>query len=462
MAIQGDGIKFLPLYWTYHDQWKYHIDPPPGQGGSVQHFNHYGHMHFFMLGYDWNNSNQNAFSGSQKFEFELKELWGPQSKDFNQSQSYRVVGRPKWYFYVKEVWRRVYIQKWGVASSRDRTGLMYDASTLPIPFETPKHMGPFREGKKNLVGNAMCAPYWASYCRTLPIEYFKAPPAGYPYPPRDNFVGDQAATVLTPYAIQAGEAAKAASLANGDTAEQAQDAYSEAYRAVYDPSTYRTDQPGSFEVQAFPGAGTPPYSDRFYIWPLIEYQEVVQWDWKRLPGAEEANDHNDEDFGDGYSMTVNIPFEPTLGKTNSPFSPSDGVCDPIGVYHGLDSHGHSLVSVDKYPRFPRIAYDDPEHPPVGRAPRYYNPPLDPPPSASETLLSASGLPGIVPGTAFHNPYGASADGRWVQQCMGGVVLARCYVTIEHKLDRRREEIMVSESQYVPTVPFAGSDQLGTT
>src|SRR5690242_8507489 len=105
-AIQGTGLQFQPLYWVHHDCWRYQTfsgDPNP-------HY-HYGHVHFFMLGYKWDPENADAFTGSQTFRFEIKDIWGPRSSDPNQSLSYRVIGSPKWYWRIEEIWRRVYIQK---------------------------------------------------------------------------------------------------------------------------------------------------------------------------------------------------------------------------------------------------------------------------------------------------------------------------------------------------------------
>src|ERR1035437_566285 len=133
MAITGTGIKFYPLFWKFDDQWQFFI-PPSFPGGAPTIFDHFGHLHFFMLGYDPAKDSGDAFSGQQQYRFNIQDVWGPRSSDPNQNSLYRVVGKPKWYFQVTELWRRVFVQPWEVGTN---AGIRYDASD--------KFMGPFRE-----------------------------------------------------------------------------------------------------------------------------------------------------------------------------------------------------------------------------------------------------------------------------------------------------------------------------
>ena len=59
---------------------------------------------------------------------------------------------------------------------------------------------------------------------------------------------------------------------------------------------------------------------------------------------------------------------------------------------------------------------------------------------------------------FQDPYVNQVDGRWVQQCLGGMVQARALVTIEHRLGGPRD-IWVSTAQYIPATPFSGIDNM---
>lgn len=405
MQVQGEGISFYPLYWTFHDQWEW-WEPVAGPNNEVlvgQVHQHYGHMHLFLLGYNWKSNNQDAFHGQQKFQFNIVDEWGPRAADPNQSHSYRVVGTPRWYFRVREVWRRVYIQPWdmgiGGAYPTAQRGLKWDAC------DADKRMGPFREGRNGLTN---WSPYFAHYARTLPIDYFTADDKT----SRTNHLATLAASLL-------GE--------------------------DFDEDTYGLNH-GNFLKQGTPGA-KPTFSDALYIWPIIEYQTVTQLDWHRLPGHAAANDIDADNFGDGWSIDVSLPLiSPLTGRYNSPFSATPGVVSPAGIYHGVDGAGAPLVPHANRLKHAKIEYDDPEHPPSPPAtPRYYEPPLDQPPETSEQPIT------------WNNPYGISADGRWVQQCLGGIVEAKAQVTIESKLGGR-QDVWVHTTEYQPTTSFAGVDQ----
>lgn len=431
MAIAGEGITFFPLYWMFHDQWKYYV--PTGYGG-IQIFNHWGHLHFWMMGFDVTKARAasaagDAFSGQQRFTFELNDVWGPKSPDPNQSQLYTVIGKPKWYFHVTELWRRVYVQPWdekveaaGVTAKR---GIKYDASAMGEQGEDAaggmnerKTMGPFREGRANH-GLKNWVPYWMKGARSLPLEYFKTGNRSQAH--RDNYVADRALL--------------------GDR---------------YDDEMFNL-QHGNFILAkraGGPHAGVSPFSDALYIWPVIEYQKVVQLDWEPLPGSspDVSNlDAADDSYGDGWGQQVTVPFtDPVTKKYRSPFAVQPGVVLPFGKYNELQfAGGRKLVPADA-----RLRHATPE--PYDVPPRpdnvpeedwhEFDPILDPDPALAGQPL-----------TEWHNPWGEAAGGMIVQQCLGGIVQAKAKIIIEHKLGGRHE-VWTETTQYIPSTPFEGSDQ----
>lgn len=448
MAITGDGIQFLPLYWGHHDCWRYYRRNTEIVSGnpvvSMSEFDHWGHVHLFMLGFNWDAPGQDAFSGSQSFNFALKDIWGPRSADPNQQHQMTVVGTPVWYFHVTETWRRIYIHPWDRKVSTDRVaerrGIKWEASPPDGTF------GPFREGR-DAANRIDYVPAMLQGARTLPLEYFKSQARS--QAARDNFVGDKAAEILKAYALTKAEEAFADLPVDEQTDEAMAALKVEKEAEFYDAGAYSTDHSayvfaggnsplGGEEVSH---AGVPPFSDRLYIWPLIEYQQVVQLDWQRLPGAESANPD-----GDGWSLALGIPFvNPLTGAYNSPFGPNAGEVRPIGQYFGTDGKGSPLVPTSRKMKYTKTAYDDPLHPPIDRAPRYYGGhPFDQDPATSEQLVS------------FHDPYN-DQTGRWIQQCLGGVIQARAVVTLQSKLGGQFQ-VRVDAVNYLPTTPFAGTDQ----
>lgn len=407
MSIQGPGLTFFPLYWTFHDNWRYYFVPTGGGPPSV--FDHYGHTHLFLMGFDPTKGSQDAWSGKQTYRFRLDDIWGPRSVDPNQQQQYRIVGTPKWYIHIQEIWRRMYIHQWdsGQGGELERRGVKWDAC------EADKTSGPFREGRG-------FSPAFIENARTLPLDYFATSPPSQAIGSRSNWLASQAQKIFSVTAPGTSP--------------------------PYDPSTYNTEtydlQHGNYLRALEDGghvAGVPTFSDNLYIWPIMEYQRVVQSDWARPPGFE-ARDINDESFGDGFELAVEVPFQdPATSLYRSPFcAPGTRVVQPVGQYF------NNLVSDDHKPRHATVNYNDPEV--SSDDPYYYDNPGKLPPSLS-------GQP-----VTWHNPYGANADGYWVQQCLGGIVQAKAKVTIEHKLGGRKE-IWVHTNQLVPTTPFAGTDQM---
>jgi len=448
MAISGDGIKFLPLYWQHHDCFRYYFRDIEHVGGqdviSLQEFDHWGHVHLFMLGFNWDAPGQDAFSGTQQYNFALKDIWGPRSNDPNQQHQMTVVGTPQWFFHISEVWRRAYIQPWdlNVHTDRlvDRRGIKWSASQVDGTF------GPFREGR-DAAQRIDYVPAMLKGARTLPLEYYRTDPIS--RASRDNVIAEKAAEILIPYADSLAEQAYA-QLPEDERTPAALAALKETKRAeVYVAGRYGLDH----DSYIFGGgnaplngnspdpAAVPPFSDKLYIWPIIEYQQVVQLDWQRLPGAEVSNP-----TGDGWEISLGIPFiNPATQTYNSPFGPSPGEVRPAGQYFGLDGRGQPLVPTAKRLKYARTTYDDPEEPPVGRPARYYTGhPFEQNPATSQQPLG------------FHDPYG-DTSGRWVQQCLGGIVQARAVVKVQSKLGGTFD-VRVDAVNYVPATPFAGTNQ----
>ena len=213
------SLNFMPLYWIYHDGWKYKESKsytvPAQNGESVtvdksKTFNHPGHIHFFMPDMPMDAQSTLAYDGEQIYQFKITDTWGPNSTDPNQAQNIKLIGQPIWYFYIEEYWRRVYIQPWEnveknltllddiqytvngngnytYIDENDRTHIFTDGDIriindkkyvdlsyddvgkIGIKYDAskPEHsFGPFREGGKFYFFNTVLN-------RTMPIEYWK-------------------------------------------------------------------------------------------------------------------------------------------------------------------------------------------------------------------------------------------------------------------------------------------------
>lgn len=165
------SLIFYPLYWIYHDCWRYTetIQGEQGQAPIVRTYPHAGHCHLFMPDFDYEGERRQAYTGTQVYNFSLKDIWGPESGDPNQFAAYRLVGKPIWLFHVEEYWRRCYIQPWdkedrveGHINHPERIGIRYDAS---LPCHS---LGPFRESRGLYFFNT-------EMNRTLPVEYWLNP-----------------------------------------------------------------------------------------------------------------------------------------------------------------------------------------------------------------------------------------------------------------------------------------------
>jgi hypothetical protein len=456
MAIQNDGLQFHPLYWIFHDNYRYYRRNTTTVGDvqttSLEEFDHYGHMHLFMMSMPWGDG-QDAFSGFQNYHFELQDVWGPRSGDPNQQMQYRVVGTPKWYFHVEELWRRVYIQPWDMAVPNDdisaKRGIKYEACDRDLVA------GPFREGR-DAATRTDFAPAFIRGARTLPLEYFTNNERSQAPGDRENFIAQRAASISQAWAEARATELLLVTYPGADwPASLFASTVATELAKVYNPDTYALNHgpylyaggndPFSGEVSPHPAA-VPPFGDNLYIYPIMEYQTVTQLAWQRLPGAEVANDVDDETFGDGWSLDVQIPFRhPATGQYNSPFGATPGVVSPIGQYHGLNGQGEPLVPTARRMKHATVTYAEDESEGTPEAPaNLYDHPQKLDPALSGQLA------------AFHDPYG-DTTGKWVQQCLGGIVQARAKVTIESKLGGR-QDIWVATVQYLPSTPFAGNDQ----
>lgn len=451
----------------FHDNWRYYTRSEKLDqhgtltGYDVAEYDHYGHTHLFMLTFPWSQGSQDAFSGSQKYSFALRDEWGPRSNDPNQQVQYRVVGTPKWYFHVKELWRRVYIQPWDLEVNTDRDslrrGVKYDCA------QPDKMAGPFREGRDAATRRDF-APAMLKGARTLPLEYFRSDALSQQN--RDNYVASQTLELCTDWATTRANERLAEDFPDGHTPAQFTVVYQEELDKIYSPETYDLqhghylftggDAPfGSDSLVAHPAA-VPPFGDALYIWPIIEYQAVTQLDWERLPGYEQKNDIDNDNFGDGWEIEVEVPFvSPATGQYQSPFGPTPGIVRPPGQYFGEKTTGEPLVPLPNRMRTKAYKYGDvaetADYESVGTydpdksVPGYnYDHPFKMPPEIMNDYVS------------FHDPYN-DTSGRWVQQCLGGIVQARAVVTIESKVGGR-EDIWVNTVQYLPATPFAGNDQ----
>ena len=396
--MAASNLTFQPLYWIHHDCWK--VIVPALNGGTPDIKNHWGHIHLFFVGYNPSEKGPDAFSGEQSYHFSVDDLWGPRSGDANQQLPYRVIGTPKWYFHVQEVWRRMYVQPWDdevqapAGTILNRRGVRWDASSHTF--------GPFREGHKFF-------PLFVDGSRTLPVEYYADESRD--QQKRDNWPMAQAkARMGSKYVEQ-----------------------------LWIPPE------GTADAIRGERGGEDTYPDSIYIHPLIEYQKVVQLNWERFPGWEAEHDVDSDNFGDGWDIDLALPLR-VNGKYNSPFGPTNGVVRPIGEYFGSDSKGNPLVPLSQRPKNRKADRHPPKPPDDTRGGYdYYWGELGMKEEESEQPV------------AFVDPT-HRGDGVWVQQCLGGIIQARAVVTIESKLGGR-SEITVGSTQYLPDAAFAGTDQL---
>ena len=148
------GLKFAPLGWIYHDGWDWNqtktLLKPEGDRiveiDASKHCHQRGHVHLFLPTVPFSQEGSSlAYWGEQTYHFEVKDEWGPNSDDPSQNQSVRLIGKPIWYVYVEEYWRRFYIQPWDIVD---------DTCKLPCNQETTYTQRGLEEYCHELIGNA--------------------------------------------------------------------------------------------------------------------------------------------------------------------------------------------------------------------------------------------------------------------------------------------------------------------
>ena len=405
--MPDNTILFHPLYFTYHDcwsfrTWRYAYLTGWEVSGDYQHR---GHVHFFMPEHNINSPFPGrAYTGTQTHNFKLDEDWSPNSKDPNQTMNLKIIGTPKWFFYIREYWRRVYIQQWDDAKNSKekgvtgKLGIKWDASQ---PFHT---FGPFREGKDNFF-------YWTNMARTLPVEYWKNPKMTV----RDHFLRTN--TMLWNSSPEGFDSTTTWTIPRGFVCGS--------------PSNYTDGDPQDFRARCF------GYPDSNYIYPTIEYQSVEHLNWERLPGYENRPE------GDGYTPTVTIPFKNDNGIIQSPFSDDEGNVSSPGVYH----HNFEFKHPDKVLKFAETDS--------------VNNTIFPGIDVVSYDKSSYDIPADKKGEKieFHVPshMQGKLDGMWVEQCLGAVVLARVEVLVEDNFGGQYT-VYVKDTQFMVRDNFVGKDQ----
>lgn len=414
--MKAEGLVFNPLYWVVHDNWKFKtwgFSSLTGWNSSVHC--HRGHVHFFMLNFDM--QTQQAYSGVQTYEFSLDDTWSPRTNDPNQQQNIRIIGQPKWYFYIEEYWRRVYVQWWDHPSNKLRPktagwigkkGLKYDACWNQHRY------GPYRETKENFA-------FSLGVARTLPIEYWKNDRMTM----RDNYLRQEE-----------GEGYHLWDNKNLTYADRMIPPKEDKY--VGKSHRYHDDDDGDIFFNSERNYGRP---DNEYMYPTIEYQKLVQLDWERLPGLEEQNDISEDIFGDGFNIRVELPLRNKDDKIMSPFS-NEGVVYPPGEYcNGFEERFPDQVLTYPDTNVSTISYSDDDQ--VFCTPDMYHIPPE---------LLGKKVEWNVP-----EHYARYEDGLWVEQFLGGIVKGKALVTIEDNFGGR-EDVWVTDQQFMVTQNFEGKDQ----
>lgn len=491
--MADEPLTWYPLYWVYNDCWQWTHTIPAGkflESSRTVTIPHPGHIHFFMMDFPVNSDTQQAYYGEQKYTFEFENLWGEGSGDPNQQNNIRIIGRPKWYFYIAEYWRRIYIQNWDdpnntdYDSVTDKRGIKYDAS------KDCHSRGPFREGKDNYF-------FSTSLNRTLPVEYWK----NYEKTVRNHYLR-QGEGIKQPYEWDFGNMInghpdpenlgsypKQIKNIPGQTTNQKGETISNPEPNQFDPKEYpwenyfqdyddwtipreftcKGDMKSNAASQGFPGTASYSdedkarwnYPDNYFISPVIEYQKVVHANWERLPGSEkndidkevdEDGIETGEDFGDDWTIEVTSPFK-IDGKIQSPFSDDSGKVYPAGIYcHDLDKNGK--IKPMKYnKRFynPEVKNEDADVEGVNTQEIFLSMNKCLPPK--EIALNEDGEQNIV---KWNFPDGFPEDGKWVEQCLGAMVIAKARVVLENNFGERSVE-WVTNTAFSLGDTFVGMD-----
>lgn len=489
------SIKFKPLYWVYHDFWDYQSKTwAPDRDGiktTTKTFHHLGHMHFFIPGFYTEQANTaQAYSGTQTYQFNLQQLWSPNSKDPNQQFNFRIVGKPKWYFHIQQYWRRIYIQNWDYkdnstdAGFLGKKGIKYDASL-------PQHTrGIYRQTKDNYF-------FYTDLCRTLPIQYWRNQNKTL----RDHYLRlNNAKTQYLQFYKKLGSEKWHRSV--NDIATDSWD-FSNDYPRLKDPQIIPQFAPSDNLVnytdfythydqftiprgkvvdsianyqaktikqgkppeqvwyQAFgdqSGARVTSIPDRYYIYPTIQYQRIVHKNWQRLDGWEQRDlqdQQTGEQFGDGNEQTIVLPF---MRKQNgqlhiqSPFSDDNGQVYPAGQYmHNVVPQQQKLkynFNVDKNGQPQMNNY---------QMQFYYNKPRDTWHYMMPQQLAR--YDGNQMNFQWNCPaiYKYNLDGMWVQQCLGGKVQAKVKIITQDNYGGRKVN-WVDTTIFQLNNQFVGKDQ----
>ena len=209
----------------------------PHINGGYSIFNHFGHVHFFMLGFDLSRDSGDAAAASRP-KVPDSGCVGAPVKGPNQNDLYRVIWKPKWYYQVTELWRRIFVQPWDQVRPETVRKIRRSRSG--------KRMGPFHEGIASR-GITSYSPYFLAGAANLD-RFFRSP---------------SLRSIRASWPI---------------------------YRALlgsdYDDSKYNLDH-DNFLLARYNDAGDTGhhagmdgFSNQLYIWPVLEYQKVVQLDWK--------------------------------------------------------------------------------------------------------------------------------------------------------------------------------------
>ncbi len=463
--MEKKKLLWHPLYWIYHDNWQWHESKRhySRYGDWTEHgprHTHVGHIHFFMPTFpiqNKGNTQLQAYSGSQRYQFELEDKWSANANHEDAMNNIRVVGRPMWYVYISEYWRRIYIQDWddfnNSSLSKDdqnhivgKKGIKYDAS---FPHHT---FGPFREGKDNFF-------FTTNLRRTLPVEYWQK---------EKNEQGNF--TVRDHYLRKGDLVTKQGSWdfendypVRND--REFNDVTNDPWSLCYDnpnkpgteadhwsiPMNYTNEQCYAYKSNSLPlyskdDMSRRNYPDRDYINPTLEYQRVVHKNWERIDGWQERDredpmGYGTNDFGDAWKIEIPIPYVKDQ-KIQSPFSNDAGIVQPAGTYC------HEVVKEED-----KLKYKaDILNPNGSVITRQTWDEFEAIPNTFMYPIMENGGQNVQFETAGHKQ-----DGKWVEQCLGAQVQVRCKVVVEDNMGGKTEK-WVSEQQFnVNNGEFVGMD-----
>ena len=501
MKNTNGNLTIFPLFWVYHDFWKYiETTYTPNDKGENQYhpitYNHKGHIHFFIPNYSVEQpSSFQAFTGKQKYTYDLNQLWSPNLQNENQRYTNRVVGKPKWYFYIEEYWRRIYIQPWqSIKNNRNtdtflgKKGLKYDASL-------PQHTrGIFRQGKDNYF-------FYTDLCRTLPIEYWhnlgktkrdhylRMNNANTQYKKLyETFKSDQwergvndIASPTWNFGVDENDIESDYPKLRSNITQEDKNRgnYYQCYSHVDEftiPRQFEAkgDYPYNTKTQmekqgisskkvvkkqlrylswSDQDGARCNYADRYYIYPTIEYQKVIHKNWQRLDGWQDRDKEDEqygEQFGDGYNYEITIPYQKNVnGKmvNQSPFSDDNGKVYPPGHYfHNLVSEQNKLhYRREKIENSNNFKYNDYEiaFAYANRKRENWCYPSD------RQVVEDNGL-----FKQWNVPENYPIDGIWVEQCLGAIVKAKVKVITEDFLGGRTVN-WVEDTAFSIADPFEG-------